>query len=193
VSAASRQLERAVRLSLLVVLAATVALYAAFAVGDHPNAFGFNQLRHLADTALAAPIAGLLAWGAVSSILAGRQPLRSRWAERFLEVGVAALAFVVFYAARTNFINPDGRDFSWRFAQDVPVKGYFATHDEILELALHSRAWYYTNRWWGWDVPRTYVWFSCAAGAAFIVLLDRFARREPPARPIVMAGVLSGG
>jgi len=193
VSVESHQLERAERLWLLVVLAATIVLYAAFAAGDHPIAFGVNQLRHLAEPALVAPIAGLLAWCAALSLLAARGP-RGRQAERLVEVGVAALAFVVFYAMRTNFINPDGRDFSWRFAADVPVKGYFATHDEILELALHSRAWYYTHQWWGWDVERTYLWFSCAAGAAFIILLDGFARRQPPAaRPIVVAGVLSGG
>jgi len=190
----SRQVPRAERVSLLVILGATVALYAAFSVGDHPIAFGVNQLHDLADARLLAQDIGLLAWCAALSILAARKTRGGAWTERSIEAAVALGAFAVFYVLRTNFLNPDGRGFATTFARDVPTRGYFATHDEILELFVHSRAWYYAHRWWGWDVERTYQTLSCAAGAAFIWLLDRFARRQPPtARLIVVAGVLSGG
>lgn len=109
-------------------------------------------------------------------------------------LAAAAIAFPIFYVFRTNVLNPDGNGFTPKFERDVPLVGAHVTHDEMLELFVHSRFWDYTHRWWGWSVVHSYQVVSCAAGVLFVYAVFRLARRLAPEAPaIFMAGVFTGG
>ena len=56
------------------------------------------------------------------------------------------LCVTVFLLLRNNFINYDGLAFTEKFHRDVAVNGAHVTHDEMWELYVHSRFWYYTKR-----------------------------------------------
>ena len=106
----------------------------------------------------------------------------------------AASSWPVFWALRTNWLNADGNMLTPKLEADVPRLGAHLTHDELLELFLHSRLWYYTHQWWGWSVVHAYQVASCTAGAVFIYALIRLARRvAQPAPWLFVAGVLAGG
>src|SRR5262249_53861182 len=132
--------------------------------------------------------AGSLMLGFAASFRSGHQLVDEIW--------LAALAIgagIVFFVLQTHFLNADGKMFAWRF-RDIPAtNGAFITHEELLELYVHSRVWYYTHLWWGWDVPRSYRPVSCAAGAVFVWLLLRFARRQDRWFAVIFVpGMLSG-
>jgi len=100
----------------------------------------------------------------------------------------------LFFLLRTNWLNGDGSMFAPKFERDVPLVGAHLSHDELLELFLHSRVWYYTHRWWGWSVVYSYQVVSCVAGCIFLYVLVRAARRLAPERTwLFLGGVLSGG
>jgi hypothetical protein len=106
---------------------------------------------------------------------------------------VAAAAWPVFFFLRTNVLNQDGNMLTPKLQHDVPLAGAHLSHDELLELFLHSRVWDYTHRWWGWSVVFSYQVVSCTAGALFIFVLLRLSRRLAPERTwLFLAGVLSG-
>lgn len=163
----------------LIVLMGLLYLYAAFF--SRRNLFGFNQLRHLG-----LPLAVLaLAVIAVLIFLAARSrreeiflPLRLPALGKrrvYLYLLLALLAFGLFLLLRNNFLNPDAQEFAAKFARDVPTKGAHVTHDELLELYLHSRFWYLTNMYLGWSVPFSYQFLSSLAGGVFIVVWLLFA------------------
>src|SRR5262249_22718181 len=113
---------------------------------------------------------------------------------RAAAVLAACVAGPVFYVLRTNWLNADGNMLTPRFAADVPRFGAHLTHDELLELFLHSRFWYYTHRSLGWSVVFSYQVISCAAGALFVYVIFRLARRLAPLTPwLFVAGVFAGG
>jgi len=177
----------------LAVAALTATVYLLFSIGSHPGAFGFNQWRHLAPSESLAPVivllvAASLTLGAASSLRTGSRVGDELWLA-VLAVGAGA----VFFALQTHFLNTDGKMFAWRF-RDIPAtNGAFVTHDELLELYVHSRVWYYTHLWWGWDVPRSYRPVSCGAGAVFFWLLCQFSRRQERGFGVVfIPGMLSG-
>jgi hypothetical protein len=60
--------------------------------------------------------------------------------------GLFALAILVFFALRNKYINPDGIALAPKFAPDVPRVRAHVPHDEMFELYVHSRAWFYANR-----------------------------------------------
>ncbi len=93
-----------------------------------------------------------------------------------LTVGGGAYSFIWFLGLRNQFINPDGMAFAAKFHADVPVRGASVTHDEILELYVHSRFWYHTSRAFGWSVEYSYQFLSSLAGGVFVVLLLVFSR-----------------
>ena len=106
----------------------------------------------------------------------------------------AVLSWPVFFLLRTNVLNEDGNMLTPKLEADVPLVGAHLTHDEMLELFLHSRFWNYTHRWWGWSVVFSYQVVSCAAGVVFVYATIRLARRLAPAAPwLFVAGVLAGG
>jgi hypothetical protein len=106
---------------------------------------------------------------------------------------VAIATFPVFFALRTNALNADGHMLTPKFEHDVPLVGAHLSHDELLELFVHSRFWYYTHQWWGWSVVFSYRVVSCAAGCVFVYALLRLAHRLAPERTwLFISGAVSG-
>ena len=106
----------------------------------------------------------------------------------------AAASWPVFFFLRTNLLNADGNMLTPKFESDVPRLGAHLTHDELLELWVHSRIWHYTHQWWGWSVVFSYQVLSCLAGSVFIYGMLRLAGRLSPARSwLFLAGALGGG
>ena len=120
--------------------------------------------------------------------------MRRRLDSHAAAVVAALLSWPVFLLFRTHVLNPDGNGFTPKFEADVPRVGAHVTHDEMLELFVHSRFWFHTHGWWGWSVVQSYQVLSCAAGACFVYVLFRLARRLAPEAPLlIVAGVLAGG
>ena len=98
-----------------------------------------------------------------------------------VRAGVAAAVTVVCWAASSRRENLDGSLFQQKIADAVPRTGAFVTHDEMLELYLHSRLWAVMHatlvgrradlprsllrRWRGGGVRRPRVGPAAAAGA----------------------------
>lgn len=113
---------------------------------------------------------------------------------RGVRLAVAVLTTAVCWVASTRQENLDGSLLQQKIAAAVPRTGAFVTHDEMLELYLHSRLWAVAHAWWGWDVAQTYRLTSCLAGGAAALLAVGLARRFPPVRrPLVVAGLFAGG
>ena len=111
-----------------------------------------------------------------------------------LRAAVAAAVTVVCWAASSRRENLDGSLLQQKIADAVPRTGAFVTHDEMLELYLHSRLWAVMHATLGWDVAQTYRAASCVGGgvAAFVAL--GLVLRLPPARRLLAAvGLLAGG
>jgi hypothetical protein len=174
------------------VATATVmtALYAGSALVSGADLFGVNPFRSFDVWPWAAGAAILVV------VIGSCAALNPR---RFIDrqttaLMTAALSWPVFWALRTNWLNADGNMLTPKLEADVPRLGAHLTHDELLELFLHSRVWHYTHEWWGWSVVVAYQVVSCTAGALFIYALVRLARRLAPAAPwLFVAGVLAGG
>ena len=192
--------------ALLIALMATVYAWASLAARS--GAFGFNQLGYMQPAAVAVTYAvgALLIWMAgwvakshrlkrIAAQLAS--PLDSnggalRKISALLLISLACV--IVFWALRTNFFNSDTNDYKRKFARDVPVLGFHVTHDEMLELYVHSRFWHYANLFLAWSVVRSYQVLSVLAGGAFVFLLLVFARLLLPYRwPALFALVVSAG
>jgi hypothetical protein len=161
--------------------------------------FGFNQLKHpgVAGTVL------LCVLGAAAVLLYHR---KRRWADevidrvasvlvsrKWLLIGVAILSAAVFFGLRSNFLNQDSIDLTWKLPRDVPLEGAHVTHDEMWELYLHSRFWHYTNRLAGWSVTLSYQVFSSLAGGLFVPLLLVYSRLLVPRRTLALAGLVASG
>jgi hypothetical protein len=161
--------------------------------------FGFDQLGHLGIGL------SLTAYALLAALVLGlhRHGVAARaWCRRLGElatspVGAVLLSLVsvgVFYALRNEFVNPDGRAFSMRFIADRYVRGAHVTHDEMWELYIHSRFWYWANARYGWSVVESYQLLSCLAGGVFVFLLTRTCALLAPRWPAVLiACVASGG
>jgi hypothetical protein len=185
-----RQRREAVLWSLLVLLLAS--LYAGIAVlpgnvrDRSPTVddmlFGLDQLRPLGPFAVLLPLLVVvilrLPWhrlvprlnaalGAVEKLGPGTKGV--------LAAGVGAYSFIWFLGLRNTFVNPDGMALASKFHADVPVRGASVTHDEILELYVHSRFWHHTSRAFGWSVEYSYQFLSSLAGGFFVVLLLVFS------------------
>ena len=194
----------------LVLLLCTLYTIAAVLPGSvrdrHPAVasmlFGFDQLRPLGWAALVLPVlVGVtlrLPWHRlltpVDRVLCALEGLRPR-TRVLLGLAVGAYSFVWFLGLRNQFINPDGGAFSAKFHADVPVRGATVTHDEMLELFVHSRFWHYTSRAFGWSVEYSYQFLSAAAGGMFVVLLLYFSRLTMGDRRwvVLVLGVVSTG
>ena len=162
--------------------------------------FGLSQLSYLGIPCfligLSIPLAVLIARPRISS---GSMEKMRGWAVRtfnssWFRVGFSILLVAVFFLLRNRFINYDGSMFAEKFAQDVPLHGAHVTHDEMWELYLHSRFWFYTNRLFGWSVELSYQVLSSVAGGAFILLLMQYCTVMFPERPILAFVIcVSGG
>lgn len=175
------------------VLVTALGLYVAGGTASGSTAFGITQWSHLASSGLVAPTAAGLAIAALLVGVTGSWRTGRRLPDAAWPFIIAGAAYATFFVLQTHFLNQDGRMYAWRF-RDIPAtNGAFVTHDELLELYVHSRFWYYTHLWWNWDVPRSYRPLSCGAGAVFVWLLLRYAQRQGrQAAPVLVAGMLAG-
>jgi hypothetical protein len=190
--------EHQVYLALLALLAA-IYLWAAFLCGRQ-DLWGFSQLRRVAPTtvllsfaACAAAFSDLWWSGADGRARAEQTPTISR--RRLLCYGLVAGAFVaLFWLFRSQFLNPDGRLLTVKIPRDVPLRGAHVKHDEMLELYLHSRFWYYTNGRLGWSVVKSYQVLSVLAGGAAVFLLLVLSRLLQPRHSLTLfCLIISGG
>jgi len=165
---------------MLIVLVAAIYLLAGFAVQN--TWFGFNQLRRLGLPLTLLCYAGIaaLVWlaggsrpgGGLRGQLVRGADRRGLFLRCVVYALVAILAVALFWSFRNNFINPDGRTFAEKFVRDVPVLGAHVTHDEMLELYIHSKFWWFASQHLGWSVIKSYqVLSSLAGGVAVFVLL----------------------
>ncbi len=161
--------------------------------------FGFRQLARLGWGGLMAVLAALplSSW----ALAKWREPLAVGWerVSRFVSrrsgaVLVSAGFVLLFFLLRNQALNPDGSVLGLKFAREIPLRGYHATHDEILELFVHSRFWFYTHHWFGWSVELSYQVLSCLAGGVFAFFLLRFAGVACPGNPLgLFLLTISGG
>jgi len=100
---------------------------------------------------------------------------------------------VVFFLLRNHFVNPDGMGYPEKFERDVPLHGSHLYHDDMLELYVHSRFWYWTNQLFGWNVIFSYQVASCLAGIAFVYVALRFFRALLPERFLALALLFACG
>ncbi len=115
---------------------------------------------------------------------------RNTW----FRVGFSLLLVTIFFLLRNQFINYDGQMLAEKFARDIPLHGSHVTHDEMWELYLHSRFWFYTNHLFGWSVEFSYQVLSSVVGGAFILLLMYYCSFMFPDRPVLaFALCVSGG
>lgn len=169
-------------------------LYAYGVLGPTADAFGINALRALSPSLAMA----LLVAGSAAAFVAGGSGIGRRFGSarpgRVAAGLMAVAAGSLMFLGRSNFVNPDGRSFATKFLADVPRYGAHVTHDEMLELYVHSRFWFYTHEWWGWSVESSYQVVSCLAGAAFVYAMLRLAPRLAPRAPwLLVGGALAGG
>ncbi|MBN2184851.1 MAG: hypothetical protein JW746_05945 [Candidatus Krumholzibacteriota bacterium] len=162
--------------------------------------FGFSQLSSLE----AGHAVIILCFLVVFLLIYGRFSLRIHALAEKIEkalfsktihiIILGILCVILFLLLRNNFINYDGRAFAEKFHRDVAATGAHVTHDEMWELYVHSRFWYYTNRFWGWSVTFSYQVMSSIAGGAFIFFLLRFCKKLLPSNPLgLFLIIISGG
>ena len=206
---AREQREAGVYGSLALVLA---CLYAAAAVASpalrerFPTfgtmLFGFDQLQPLGWAAAGLPVlvafALRLRWDRLAPLADRLQRSLEELGSRgrlTLALGVGAYSSTVFLGLRNGFVNPDGGAFSANFPVEVQRRGAVVTHDEMLELYVHSRFWRLTNEAFDWSVEFSYQFLSSLAGGVFMVLLLAFSWHLLSGRRwiVLVLGVASSG
>jgi hypothetical protein len=162
--------------------------------------FGFSQFGCFsvpcALIAISVPIAVFIVSRVIAPVSKERlyAHIASTFDSSWFRILFSLSLVIVFFALRSHFINYDGRMFAEKFARDVPLHGAHVTHDEMWELYLHSRFWFYTNRIFGWNVELSYQVLSSVAGGAFILLLLYYCSVMFPERPVLAFAVcVSGG
>src|SRR5512144_3244701 len=160
---------------------------------------GINELGHLGLPAAGAsllavwPTAAGVSTPAVRKLGAGFR-LPKRIPAILLEVLVAGLSVSVFLSLCNRFINRDGLNLFSKIPRDVARYGAHLTHDEMLELYVHSRLYYYAHGAFGWSVGKCYQVASAVAGGGFVLLLVRASRAWAPQSRLAFVGlVLSCG
>lgn len=115
-------------------------------------------------------------------------PWRLRWV-------VAGLGVALFLLLPSRKLNPDGEALLEKIPQDVALKGAHVTHDEMLELYLHSVLYRQMNKRAGWSVVDCYRVTSALAGGVYLLLLFSVIERivAPGSRTLFLALVLGGG
>lgn len=185
-------------LGVLVVLAIMYLYYGYF---RPPGWFGFNQLQHTSPVISFCMVAlAGLGWVARSRLFGLWTKLNARMSRLTgsQKTQVLLLALLVcgllFWGLRNEFINNDGIQLEPKFARDVPVRGAHLTHDEILELFVHSRFWFYTNQLFGWSVAQSYQVLSSIGGVFFVALLFKYGFALGRERGgMIVAGVAACG
>jgi hypothetical protein len=114
------------------------------------------------------------------------------WISRLVLV---CLGLILFFLLPSHTPNADGVSLLQKIPQDVAEYGAHLTHDEMLELYVHSRMYFYMNQIAGWSVADCYRVTSALSGGVFLVLLFLLADRTVPREwhPMFLALALSGG
>jgi len=187
-----------VYLALLALLGA-LYLWAGFLSGRQ-DLWGFSQLRRAEPAAVFLSVAACAIvycdLGRRSSDGRARdQPVQTMSRVRLLCYALVAVAFVaLFWQFRSQFLNPDGRLLTVKIPRDVQLRGAHVKHDEMLELYLHSRFWYYTNGRLGWSVIKSYQVMSVLAGGVGVFLLLVLSRLLQPGHSLTLfCLIISGG
>jgi hypothetical protein len=187
-----RRGEVALYFALLLLLQGAYLLGAA----GYPNpSLGLNQLGHLGLPKAAATLAAvwIVALGFTAVSFRFRPGFRWRippWLGVALSVLAAAASVWAFLTFVNHYINRDGLNLFAKIRNGVAERGSFVTHDEMLELYLHSRLYAWANQAFGWSVGRCYQVASAAAGGAFVLLLLLAAPRWAPRGRIAFAALI---
>lgn len=178
------------------ICATPAASLAVFEAALPATRFGVSQIQRLGWPGLAALAAIVCLARPLSSSIRARDLLARAGhhaAGPAGRVGIGIIAASIFWLGRTRTMNADGAAFQALFEREAGARGVFATHDEILEFAVHSAAWRAAHDRWGWDVATTYQVCSVAAGAVFMLLLVAYARLVTPRQPLVFAALMLAG
>jgi hypothetical protein len=96
-------------------------------------------------------------------------------------LGAAAVAVLIFFGLRSEFVNSDGAMLRWIIPELAErTDSGRVNFDEMWESYLHSRFWYYSNSAFDWSVRLSYQVASSLAGGAFLVILWFYSRRLVP-------------
>jgi hypothetical protein len=148
----------------------------------------------LAVTAVFAPPLAAAALAVAAALAFGWADPSLTFDSQWVAIALALVAWPVFFYLRTQVLNQDGTMLTPKIERDVPLLGAHFTHDEVLELFVHSRIWDYTHRWRNWSVVFSYQVVSCTAGSLFVYGVLRLARRlVNNHRWLFLVGALSGG
>lgn len=176
---------------------AVLTLQAGYAIGasTYPNHFyGFNQLRYLGPLGVVAVIG--IAWLSVPWGCRNEPPASRKDSvySIMIQIALALGASVLFFLLRSNMPNPDGTTLIEEMPADVALNGARLTHDEMLELLVHSRIFAVAHRFWGWSVELSYQVPAAMAGGLFVSLMTLLARQCAKNRRVeFMALALCGG
>ena len=159
--------------------------------------FGLDQLHHLGRWGIVAWLAATATLAAAYpslATLAARLPTPGRRVRRALVGGVAVVFAGLCYLLRSRALNPDGRALTEVLARAVGAHTHHLTHDEMLELFVHGRFWWWTHESFGWSVATSYQVLAALAGGVFVVLLWSLCRLlAPRAGAALTVAVLCGG
>jgi hypothetical protein len=113
---------------------------------------------------------------------------RAPWGQAL--VGLASI--VLFWTLRTNFLNGDHLAVGRGIQAGVEAHGYQMTHDEMLELFVHSKFWIFCNLFEHIHVFITYQILNVLVGGVVMVGLMTLARQWGGGRPLTIFGALCG-
>ncbi|HSQ51373.1 MAG TPA: hypothetical protein VLL94_08910 [Nitrospiraceae bacterium] len=161
--------------------------------------FGVNQLRHVGILGSILLFAAF--WTYALRLPASESPRRipqkahpEALTEWPLALLLAALGAAIFFLLGSNTLNPDGTALLEKIPRDVASHGAHVTHDEMLELFIHSRVYLHASRMFGWSVAETYKVLSALSGGVFLLILCRMSGSLAPGARVTFVGmVLAGG
>lgn len=157
--------------------------------------FGIGQLASFGR--LVPVAAAVLSW-AGSLLLAGSLAARYgrtphlKWPVR---AGVVSLAVSLFFLVPNQALNADGAALLEKIPRDVSRFGAHVTHDEMLELYVHSKMYLILHERVGWSVADCYRFTSAISGGAVVLVLLVLSERMigPSRRMLFLCLSLSGG
>ncbi len=119
----------------------------------------------------------------------------SRRNKILLRVVLAAASAPLFWLFRIRHLNWGDAKI---FVEAIPHPDFRLTYNwqAPLDVFIHSRAWEFANKLWGWDVPTVYGVISVLSGVIFLQLLVSLAReigRDRSEKLFIWAFIATGG